>query len=334
MKQHNFFFKRVLFLCMGSLMLLNACNDDTSSHAVPIGTGTGTLIFNANGEGFVADGFRSEDDWHIQFDHVYVNIYGPTAFQGEVETNARHAGHPHAEIPDGTAHVSLTGEYFVDLKRNSGPDIVEVGRVINAPVGNYNFLNFTLKNITADSAPTLVVNDDDNSVAPDVYEGYCLVLIGTADDDGPGGNDPIGFTIKFNQEMAFNNCGILALEDNYSVVETNGTGDVQMTFHFDHIFGDGEEVWEEDTDYGNAGDPTGPDCVDPEYMNFWGIGFDPFRLVGDASYGGSFDIDQEDMKTDTPTPIMPNSVHAQLYNSLKTLGHYGEGHCYCGEVTE
>ena len=41
----------------------------------------GTLVFEANGEDFAQDGFTSKDKWEISFDHVYVSISNPTAFQ-------------------------------------------------------------------------------------------------------------------------------------------------------------------------------------------------------------------------------------------------------------
>jgi len=304
--------KKLLLLALTltvSAFLISSC-DTISSGTLP----TGTMVFNANGEGFVHEGFVSEDGWTISFDHVYVNLEGPTAYQVAVsaESASRHAGHDHGDVPDGSAHSALTGQYFVDLKRQGAAEpVFNIGSNDDVVIGNYNYLNFSMVNIdTATTMPATNLNSGDTTT-PDAYEGYCLILIGTA----VKGSDTVTFTIKFDQAMKFYECG--PQED----LDEDGTADgilssesdasTQMTFHFDHIFGDFDE-----------GDP---EPSDPEMMSFWGIGFGPFAEIGGYTTGDhTFSITQEQMRTS-----MNSDIYFHLYSTLMTLGHLGEGHCHC-----
>ena len=258
----------------------------------------GSLVFTVNAEDFVRDGFDTEDNWHIDFDHVYINIQGPTAYQVPVDNPAskmniqppfKHAGHPHTEIPEGAAHKSLTGEFFVD--GHQGPDPIEIGRVDNAPIGNYNYMNFNIQKATAAS---------DGLVAG--YGGYSVVLIGTATDND--GGDTVSFNIKLTEEMNYSSCG--PHPENIGVVAEGGTGEAQATFHFDHIFGDLEE---------------GPvDPSDPDTINYIAIGFGPFAAL---ATGAALDVTQADLQS------MPE--YDQFLEALLTIGHSGEAHCHIEE---
>lgn len=326
MKQFRFIIIIALMLIAPGLLFFG-CDDDDDDNDSTV-DGKGTVIFNANGEGFVHDGFTSEDGWNISFTHVYINIEGPTAYQvAESSTKStRHAGHPHASIPEGSAHAALTGQYFLDLKKSGETPVFEVGRVTDATIGNYNYLNFNIVQTNSTDNPTVIAED---TVTVSDYDGYSIVLIGTATYGNPI-TTTVDFTIKFDEEMALYGCGpLLDLDEdgtNDGVLADGGTAETQMTFHFDHIFGD----------YGDDGDE--PESTDPEDINFWGIGFDPFAELIDGVYvegvlqEGEFtdnDITQEDMKTN-----MLNADYFQFIATLKTLCHIGEGHCHCGDVEE
>jgi len=250
---------------------------------------SGTLSFTLNAEDFVRDGFVSEDGWQIDFDHVYINVQGPTAFQvAETEaklkdTPFKHAGHPHAEIPEGTAHVALTGAYFVD--GHPGPDPIVIGQDAAAPIGNYNYINFNVVKASSESAG--LVAD---------YEGYSIVMIGTATKD----DQSISFNIKLDEEIEYTSCG--PHPESIGVVAENGKGEAQMTFHFDHIFGDFEE---------------GPaDTTDEDAINYVAVGFGPFA---ELATDGALDITQEDLKS--------IAVYDEFRYAMLTLGHNGEAHC-------
>lgn len=309
MKGPNFRIKRLFFYCvlLSSLTAYSCTEDSSPSDTI---SGSGTLIFYANGEGFVADGFTSEDDWEISFDNVYVTLSGITAYQAPVrnhESNAKHAGHDHNTIPEGSEHVALDGEYFLDLK--AYPLAFEAARVEGALEGNYNYLTFNMVKATAETS----------GVAAEAVN-YSLVMIGTAKKSGV----TVDFTLKFDEELAFYDCGPQETYD--GVLEDSGEASTEMTFHFDHIFGDAEE--------GVGAFPT-----DPQYMSYWGIGFDPFaRIAGALDSNGDPDpagspysavILQPDMELN-----MNNAIFFQLKTTMTTLGHLVEAHCNCEELAE
>lgn len=216
-------------------------DDDTAA--------TGTLEFYTNGEEFIQNGFVGKTGWAITFDHFYVNYNGPTAFQVVVADeeskltvksySPTHAGHPHNDIPDGAANEALMGDYWVDLRQTGqdGTNKVLLDIIENAPTGNYNFLNF-------------VVKQTDNAE----YSGYSVVMIGTAEKD----EETIEFTIKLTEQMIFEGCEQGVDDENAGVVEDGGIGSMEITFHSDHLFGDFENL------------------DDPDSVNPIALGFQPF----------------------------------------------------------
>jgi len=246
--------------------------------------GTGTLVFTANGEEFVREGFTSKDGWDLTFDHLYIAIKSPTAFQvAEDEGDKlKHAGHPHDDIPEGAAHEALIGEFFVDLTVGDGP--TELGRVEDAEVGNYNRLNFDIVKAT----------DDAEGLVSD-YKGYSLVLIGTATKGHGAKHQVVNFTIRLTEQMHYTNCGP---NEDAGVVEKDGTGYAEMTFHFDHVFGD----------------------IDGEDdLNDAALGFDP---LGELADEGSLDVTQSDLESS-----MSAGDYLTFIDALRTIGHSGEAHC-------
>jgi hypothetical protein len=259
------------------------------------GTGpqkTGTVIFTANGEDFVRKGFVSEDGWSIQFEKVFVNVYGPTAYQ-VVENNQplisgglRHGGHPHEDIPEGAAHVSLLGDYFINLKTDQDP--LEIGRVDEAPIGNYNRLAFTVRPASTNS---------NNFVAG--FEGASLAFIGTASKQG----STIHFDIRFDEQMAYSNCGP---NEDAGVLAENSQAIAEMTFHVDHVFGD---------------EGAGPaDTQDQESVNYIAVGFGPFA---ELASGDTLQITQKELGEK-----MTGTLYLQLIDAVRTMGHSGEAHCH------
>jgi hypothetical protein len=286
-------------------LLAAGCGDDATTEEAK----TGTLKFLMNGEGFSRDGFVSEDGWRVDFDHVYVTVEGPTAFQvavdlTETETDAlssaltrldgdyeapllKHAGHPHAAIPEGSAHEALLGTYQRDV--HQGPDLPEIGRAIEAPIGNYNYLNFDLVPATAQT---------DGLAAG--TEGTSLLLVGKAVKDAR----TVTFTLRFTESFAWTSCG--PHPDAPGVVAEGGTGQVELTFHLDHIFGDAGE---------GPADPTDEDTV-----NHGAIGFAPFLALAEG-----------DVIDATQAALSALPEYERLLAALATLGHYGEGHCNLAE---
>lgn len=281
-------FAAILLLGTG---LLTACGDEDEGG---VAIATGSVAITANGEEFVRDGFTSMDGWDLIFDHLYVNVTGPTAYQ-VVETEASstfrplHAGHSHEDIPEGSAHVALTGSHLVDLSQ--GDEATTVGIITEAPMGNYNRLNFDITRATPDSQPITPVTA---SVVDDLA-GHSIILVGSAEN---GGNT-ITFTIKFTEEMRYTDCGPNETE---GVVAEDGQGTAEMTFHFDHVFGDEETLGEADS------------------VNEIALGFGPLAAL---ATGGVLDITQDDLGTQ-----LSGSDYLTLIDALRTIGHSGEAHCH------
>ena len=241
----SFTLHSILFalLLLVPVLFLASCeeSDDDDDDSV---SGTGSLEFYANGEEFIRNGFVGKTGWDIRFDHFFVNVSGPTAIQVAVEeltapptesvpeNNAAcsplHAGHPHEDIPVGSAHEALTGEYWLDL--HEGADRQLVDTIANAPAGNYNYINFAM---------TQKIDGD--------YPGYSIVMIGTATKDA----ETVQFTIKLDEQMTLTGCHQELDDENAGVVAKGGIGSVEMTFHSDHLFGDYESL--DDPDSVNPG---------------------------------------------------------------------------------
>ena len=81
-----------------------------------------------------------------------------------------------------------------------------------------------------------------------------------------------------------------------------GTADLEMTFHFDHIFGDADTPADDEL---NVGAP----------------GFEPFAELAE---GGKLDVDMAALKEKISAEDF-----GKLEAMLPTLGHVGEGHCRC-----
>jgi hypothetical protein len=267
-------------------MAMAACGSEDDSGKI------GTLLIEANGEDFVRDGFVSEDGWAIAFDAVYLNVEGPTAYQVQEATQEqgltmgalRHGGHPHESVPEGAAHVALTGQYFLKLKQ----DTFEVGRVDDAPIGNYNRLAFNVAPAGAD-AQGLVAE----------HQNYSIVMEGLASKDA----EQVQFRIRLTEQMQYGDCGPNGTE---GVLAEGSEARSEMTFHFDHIFGDFEE---------------GPaDTTDEETVNYLAIGFGPFAELASE---GQLDMTQEQLGQQ-----MMGATYAQFIDAVRTLGHSGEAHCH------
>jgi hypothetical protein len=217
--------KRAIFIAVPLLilvMVLAGC---------PGGGATGTLKFYANGEDFVRQGFVSKDGWSIQFDHVYITLADIAAYQTDPPYEPQSDG----DI-SGKHAVGLDGAYTMDLAEGGAdaPPIL-VGSISNVTVGHYNALAFNMAR--AESGPAA---------------GYSLVMIGTAQKDGQS----IDFVINVEEECQYQ-CGEYVGDERKGIVAENGTADLEMTFHFDHIFGDGDLPLDDE-------------------LNLAAIGFEPF----------------------------------------------------------
>jgi hypothetical protein len=195
------------------------------------GGATGTLEFYANGEDFVRQGFVSKDGWSIQFDHVYITLSDVTAYQ----TDPPYDPQLGAGI-NGKYTVGLDKVYTIDLAEGDEDALpILVGKISDVPAGHYNAVSW--KMVKAESGPAA---------------GYSLVMIGTAQKDGQS----IDFVINVEEECDYQ-CGEYVGDERKGIVQDGGTADLEMTFHFDHIFGDADTPLDDE-------------------LNLAAIGFEPF----------------------------------------------------------
>ena len=319
-----------------------ACSDEGSEGTDPSALDTGTLAFYANGESFIRDGFLSKDGWRIDFDHFFVNITGATALQATAEETDEaagtgegliaHGGHPHSGVSEAGVHVALEGDHLVDLRRTpllpegeprTRIDVVtDVDALGNRVLsGNYNTVAFNLqpvgRNWALPSCVAPVTPADALAMA-----GHSIRMTGTA----VKGGEIVGFDIRLlpvldrlrpnDSGIAFSSCLWVSDDDpDPGLVTPGGIGWVELTFHSDHIFGDGA-------------DP------DPE-LNDFAPGFEPFAAVAEADpccpYDRCVEATQEQLRSRWADAASEDPdlgyVYGLLVYTLGTTGHSGEGHC-------
>ncbi len=252
------FQQSTIFFTLLIALIICSCNNKKEE---PVEKPTGTIIFTANGEDFVRQGFLDKQGWNISFDNLFVNIIDPISYMLSGEKY----------------EAKFSGEHCIDLAQgdeNAGP--ITVGKIENVKAANYQSLKFSLKRKSSEE-----------------YRGYTIVMNGEAEKDGK----TIPFTIKFDEEMDFDGKEGYVGDEIKGLLKSNDTTTVEMTFHFDHIFGDKE-------------------APEDDHINTGSVGFDFFnKFIKD----GKVDVTQSEMKS------------AKGYNTLVkaiwTLGHLGEGHC-------
>jgi hypothetical protein len=233
---------------------------------------TGTLEIRANGEDFVRQGFTSKDGWQVDFEHLYINFADVTAYQTDPPYDPQ-AGETFKPI----AEVSLDGVKTIDLAEgDENADPLLVGKV-EAPAGRYNALSWQM------------VAAEDGAAA-----GYPMVMQGTA----TKGGETVNFAISVNEPLGFS-CGDFVGDERKGIVGGDA-GDLEATFHFDHLFGDGDAAPEEE-------------------INTGALGFDPLAAI---AQNGELTADLEDLEAQ----LSPED-YTKLLEILPSLGHVGEGHC-------
>ncbi len=270
----KFYYMAVLLTFLAAI-LAGCGSGGTGDRAEQSENKTGTLQFTANGEDFVRQGFTSKDGWDVSFNHVYVNLADITAYQSDPPYDA-HAG---GEVQAATKTI-IPGAHTVDLAagdQNALPILVSEKEV---PVGHYNAISWQM--LKASEGPA---------------QGYSLVIAGAAVKNGK----TVNFTLKNEKEYKYTG-GEFIGDQRKGIVQEGGNTDLEMTFHFDHIFGD-------------AGTPA------DDELNVGAPGFAPFAgLAAD----GNVEINMAGLKE----KLSPED-YQKLETMLTTLGHVGEGHCYC-----
>ncbi|MCJ2541412.1 DUF4382 domain-containing protein [Synechococcus bigranulatus str. 'Rupite'] len=247
-------------------------NEIASEPLLPTEAEMGTLELWANGEAFIREGFVSKDGWALSFNQVYVTLADITAYQTDPPFEPESDGELQVQT-----QVGLPGPITVNLV--STPEERALLGSLTAPAGHYNALSWRM--VPAVFGPAT---------------GYSLWIQGSAQGD-PG--ETIDFVLKFPQELAFT-CGEYVGEERKGFVTPDQTADLEATFHFDHLFGDGE--------------------LPPEdSLNQSALGFAPLAAL---AVQGSLEMDWASLQ-EKLSPAEADSV----VEILRGLGHVGEGHC-------
>ncbi len=250
-------------------ILVAGCGGENDTAALE----TGTLRFVADGEDFVRNGFTASDGWRLTFRHFYVTLEDVKAYRTDPPYDPRSG----KEI-DGDAAASLPGRHTVDLAVGEQP--VTVGVVGGVPTGHYNAISWNM--VPATEGPS---------------KGYSIYMDVLAEKDG------VSYGFVLGIEDSYRYCGGEYVGDRRKgFVEPDVPGELEMTFHVDHLFGDGEQP--EDSEINRAA-----------------LGFGPF--AGLAAGG----VERGDLLS-LANRLSPDD-YGKLSDILPTLGHTGEGHCLC-----
>jgi hypothetical protein len=124
-------------------------------------------------------------------------------------------------------------------------------------------------------------------------------MIGSAEKDAR----IVPFRILLDEQMRFDGKEGYVGDEVKGVVKRGAVADVEMTFHFDHIFGDSEAAAD-------------------DHINTAATGFEFFYAYA-----------EDDVVDITQSRLQDGSQYPTLIRSLWSLGHLGEGHCDVSETT-
>lgn len=123
-----------------------------------------------------------------------------------------------------------------------------------------------------------------------------LQMVGTAEKDGA----VVQFDITVESPFAYR-CGEYVGDGRKGFVKLDQTSDIEMTFHLDHVFGDF-------------------DSPADDALNQGALGFEPLAAL---AADGTLTTDLAQLKAD-----LSAEDYERLEETLHTLGHVGEGHCF------
>ncbi len=246
---------------------------DTATSEAETNGETGTLQVRANGEDFVREGFVTKDGWDVEFDHVYVTLDEISAFQTNPPFNAEQDPEPQVE-----EQVTVSNVQTIDLAEGGADADTILIAEVDAPAGQYNALSWKM-----------------SSAGTGEVSGYPIVMIGRASKDG----QTVEFNLRLAQELEFV-CGEFVGDERKGILQAGDTAGIEATFHFDHLFGDGEAA---------------PD----DSINTGALGFDPLAAI---AQDGQLDADSTLLQEQ-----LSEEDYATLEGILPSLGHVGEGHC-------
>ncbi len=251
-------------------------NNDTSN--VADNQSQSSLHLVANGEDLVRLGFVTKDGWEMSFDRLEVNLSDLTAYQMQEPFEPTEAAN--LDTLEYQEKVSfLDTPKIVDLAEGSADaEPITVGHREVTP-GFYNAVTWKI----------------DTAGKKSPLAGKTMVLQGTASKD----DKVINFDISLNRPIQYL-CGEYVGDDRKGIVQAGEAGEVEVTFHFDHIFGDSE----------TSGDDT---------LNVDALGFEPLAKLASG--------DRLTINDATLSQQLSSEDQEKLTKAVIGLGHVGEGHC-------
>lgn len=259
-----------------SLVLLGCSGDGETKTTTSTSTSDtqGSLTLVANGEDFVRQGFVTKDDWNLNFERVAVNVAGVTAYQTEPAFDPNQD----EEIKFQKALPIVSEVTTVDLAAGEGNAPPIQVKELQADAGFYNALAWEM------------VSQNDSGL-----ENQTIILQGIA----TKGQEKVNFQLGFALPVQYL-CGEFVGDARKGFVKQDAPAEVEMTFHFDHIFGDRDTP---------ADDPLNQDA----------LGFQP---LAELSQNGELKADWQTLQQ----KLSPEN-QALLTEAIAGLGHVGEGHC-------
>lgn len=260
----------LLGLAIALTLAASGCGETPTGSNGTSAEGTGELTLIANGEDFMYDGITSKEGWEIEFDQVNVILDAVTAYQSDPPYNPE-------------ADATIAAEITVDLVTEPSPvtlteataeEMVKVTQKEDVPAGAYNALAWKLTNVGDQPA---------------------IFLTGTA----RKGDETIEFALSLAHEVAYL-CGEFVGDERKGILTASGAAEVEITFHWDHIFGRADKA---------VDDP----------INTGSLGFSPLAALAE---GGRLVATLEDLET-----RLSAADYEILIKALDDLGHVGEGHC-------
>jgi len=279
MKKFMFSILAVLFIVLSLLAAGCAGQDSAQKEGQQEDNGTespaegfGTLVFTANGEEFIREGFLSKDGWELSFNHAYVTMSNITAYQSNPPYDTEQGWEISYDVK-----VELEGFHTADLT-DPDSDPAKLAQIGQVPSGHYNAISWTMTRAVEGPA-----------------EGYSLLLVGKAEKDG----QVIYFTLGIEQEVDYLG-GDYVGDERKGIVAPGSSADLEMTFHFDHLFGDGEEDFDDE-------------------INLEAFGFDPLAAL---AVNGEVNADLASLEK-----LLSPQDYELLLSIFTHLAHVGEGHC-------
>ena len=258
-------------LGLGGCSSIQSDNPSSSAKAATH-PGKGQLEIRANGEDFVRNGFTSKDGWAITFKHLYVGLAEVTALQTHPSFDPDNGQAP--KIKAKVEHSPIT---VVDLASSETPTAL-VAQFPQAQAGRYNALAWSI--VPASNGPS---------------QGQSLRLVGQASK----GVATLAFTLDWDSRYDYL-CGDFIGDQRKGILKAGDRAELEATFHFDHVFGDGDSP------------PT-------DAVNQTALGFSPLAALAED---GTITTHRSDLQSQ-----LSPADFSSLEVAIAGLAHVGEGHC-------